>query len=133
MTLKEYFESTGGAGVLATADAEGKVDAAVYSTPHVMDDGTVAFIMRERLTHHKVRENPSAAYLFLEEGPRHRGVRLFLRRLREDDDPKLIAGLSRRHVEPALDQQKGPKHAVFFQVDRILPLIGGGEPPITVT
>jgi hypothetical protein len=132
MTLREYFADRAGTGVLATADAEGRVDAAVYSAPHVMEDGTVAFIMRERLTHHNVMENPSATYLFLEEGPRHRGVRLFLRRLREDSDPDLIAGMIRRHLEPELDRQKGPKHAVFFEVDRVLPLIGGGEPPVTV-
>ena len=44
MTLKEYFEDRSGTGVLATADGEGKVDAAIYSTPHVLDNGTVAFI-----------------------------------------------------------------------------------------
>jgi hypothetical protein len=55
MTLKEYFEETYGTGVLSTADSEGKVDAAIYSTPHVFDDGTLAFIMRERLTHHNLQ------------------------------------------------------------------------------
>jgi hypothetical protein len=48
MTLKEYFDQKHGVGVLATANAEGKVDTAVYSSPHVFDDGTLAFIMRER-------------------------------------------------------------------------------------
>jgi hypothetical protein len=51
MDLKSYFEEVGGRGVLATADSEGKVDVAVYSSPHVMGDDIVAFIMRERLTH----------------------------------------------------------------------------------
>ena len=65
MSLKQYFETASGTGVLSTADAGGKVDAAIYSTPHVMDDGSVAFIMRERLTHENLRSNPFAAYLFL--------------------------------------------------------------------
>jgi len=39
MTIKEYFSGVSGTGVLATADAGGRVDAAIYSTPHVMDDG----------------------------------------------------------------------------------------------
>lgn len=131
MTLKDYFERTAGTGVLSSADALGRVDAAVYSTPHVMEDGSVAFIMRERLTHSNVMANPFAAYLFLEDGPRHRGVRLFLRRLREDSDPELIASLTKRHLSVEQDREKGPKHLVFFQVDRILPLIGGGESPVT--
>ena len=44
MTRRDYFETASGTGVLATADAGGKVDAAIYSTSHVLDDGTVAFI-----------------------------------------------------------------------------------------
>jgi hypothetical protein len=36
MKLKEYFENTRGTGVLSTADNEGKVDAAIYSRPHVL-------------------------------------------------------------------------------------------------
>ena len=54
MTLEAYFEEKKGFGVLSTADAEGRVNAAVYSRPHVMDDGTVAFIMWDRLTHSNI-------------------------------------------------------------------------------
>jgi len=66
--LKTYFENTEGIGVLSTADAEGRVDAAVYSRPHSMEDGTLAFIMRDRLTHRNLQSNPHAAYLFIEKG-----------------------------------------------------------------
>jgi hypothetical protein len=38
MDLKEYFTSTNGLGVLSTADEKGKVNAAVYSKPQVIDD-----------------------------------------------------------------------------------------------
>lgn len=41
MNLKEYFQAQHGVGILSTADAEGRVDAAVYFRPHVFDDGTV--------------------------------------------------------------------------------------------
>lgn len=51
MNLSEYFEKPEGLGVLATADASGKVDVAVYARPHFMDDNTIAFIMADRLTH----------------------------------------------------------------------------------
>jgi hypothetical protein len=74
MELKEYFESTNGTGVLSTADSEGKVDAAVYARPHILDDGSAAFIMLDRLTHHNLQSNPHAAYLFIEEGPGYRGL-----------------------------------------------------------
>ena len=131
-TLKQYFETAAGTGVLSTADAGGKVDAAIYSTPHVMDDGTVAFIMRERLTHENLRSNPFAAYLFLEEAPGHKGIRLFLKKTREDDDAELIATMTRRNLKPELDAQKGPKHLVYFIVEKVLPLIGSGPAPVAL-
>ncbi len=86
MTLKQYFETASGTGVLSTADAGGKVDAAIYSTPHVMDDKTVAFIMREHLTHENIQSNPFAIYLFMEDGRGNKGLRLYLKKTREDDD-----------------------------------------------
>ena len=131
-TLKQYFETAAGTGVLSTADATGRVDAAIYSTPHVMDDGTVAFIMRERLTHENLKSNPYAAYLFLEDAPGHRGIRLFMKKIREDDNPELIASMTRRHLKPEVDAQKGPKHLVYFSVEKILPLIGSGAAPVTL-
>ena len=50
MTLQTYFDTTAGTGILATADSNGKVDAAVYSRPHFLEDGSIVFIMRDRLT-----------------------------------------------------------------------------------
>ncbi|MCK7506985.1 MAG: pyridoxamine 5'-phosphate oxidase family protein [Desulfobacterales bacterium] len=64
MTLKEYFDNAKGYGVLATADAAGKVNTAVYARPHVMDEKTVAFIMAERLTHENLKSNPWAVLSF---------------------------------------------------------------------
>ena len=129
-TLKQYFETASGTGVLSTADADGRVDAAVYSTPHVMDDGTVAFIMRERLTHENLRSNPFAAYLFREDRPGYRGLRLFLKKFREDESPEMIKSMTGRQLKPELDAQKGPKHLVYFTVEKVLPLIGSEEPSI---
>ena len=74
MDLKDYFEKKQGLGVLATSDANGKVDAAVYSRPHVMAEGTVALIMHDRLSHHNLESNPHAAYLFVEEGTKSKGI-----------------------------------------------------------
>lgn len=130
-TLNQYFETAAGTGVLSTADAGGKVDAAIYSTPHVMDDGTVAFIMRERLTHENLRSNPYAVYLFMEDAPGHKGIRIFLKKTREEDNPELIRSMTRRHLTPEQDTQKGPKHLVIFAVEKVLPLIGSGEAPVT--
>jgi len=100
MTLKEYFNNSNGIGILSTADSAGKVDAAVYSVPHVFDDGTVAIVMRERLTHNNLQSNPHATFLFIENAPGYRGVRLFLRKLKEETDSALIAQMTRRNLTP---------------------------------
>ena len=38
MDLQPYFEETKGHGVLATADASGRVNLAIFARPHVLDD-----------------------------------------------------------------------------------------------
>jgi hypothetical protein len=122
--LKEYFENTEGLGVLATADKNGKVDAAVYARPHVMEDGTLAFIMRDRLTHHNLQSNPRATYLFKESGPGYKGKRLFMTKAREEQDTELLESLRRRQY---LDERDEAKFLVFFKLDQELPLIGAGK------
>ena len=123
MDLKHYFEETEGWGVLATADSEGKVDVAVYSRPHVMDDDTVAFIMRERLTHENLKSNSHAAYLFMERSEKFIGKRLFLTKIKEEKDTDLARSLRRRQY--ADDGE--PLYLVYFKIDKILPLIGAGD------
>jgi len=126
MDLREYFENTKGFGVLSTADIEGKVDAAVYSRPHVMEDGTIASIMRDRLTHENLKTNPHAVYLFLEEGKGYRGRRLFLTKIGEEQDSELINEICRR-CYPSDLQVKDPQFLVIFRIDKELPLVGAGE------
>ena len=74
MELSKYFEEAKGSGILATADSEGKVDVAVYARPHFLDDGSLAFIMRDRLSYQNLQSNPQAAYMFIEDKPGHCGV-----------------------------------------------------------
>lgn len=125
MDIKTYFETTNGFGVLSTADKQGKVDAAVYSRPHVMKDGTIASIMGDRLTHENLKTNPHAVYLFLEEGKGYQGRRLFLTKIREEQDLELINEICRRCYPTEL-QVKEPRFLVVFRIDKELPLVGAG-------
>jgi hypothetical protein len=127
MNLPEYFSDKRGVGVLSTADAEGRVDAAIYARPHVMEDGTLAMIMRDRLSHQNLLQNPYAVYLFIEAAAGYQGVRIFLKKVREDDDQQLIAQLTRRSLTAEEDKAKGPKFMVYFEVEKVLKLIGGEE------
>ncbi|MBI5055056.1 MAG: pyridoxamine 5'-phosphate oxidase family protein [Nitrospirae bacterium] len=127
MDLKKYFESAKGTGVLATSDSEGKVNAAIYSRPHVFDDGTVAFLMRQKLTHHNLQSNSYAAFLFHESAPGYSGLRLHLKKIKEETDSPLIAKMTMGNLTPEEDRAKGPKYLVHFNVEKILPLVGSGE------
>ncbi|MBM4284211.1 MAG: pyridoxamine 5'-phosphate oxidase family protein [Deltaproteobacteria bacterium] len=124
--LRNYFEHTAGRGVLATANARGRVNQAVFARPHVMEDGSLAFIMPHRLTHRNLQENPHAAYLFMENGPGYRGRRLYLSKIREEQDSELLYSLRRRTYPAEKDKQEGPRFLVFFRLEQVLPLIGAG-------
>ena len=127
MNLNTYFEETKGMGVLATADGGGRVNAAVYARPHIMDDGTLAFIMRDRLTHHNLQSNPHAAFLFREEGPGYKGLRLHLTKTHEESGTERVQELCRRCK--IYDKPDTVRHLVIFKADKELPLIGAGESP----
>ena len=88
--------------------------------------------MRDYLTHHNIGSNPYAAYLFIEDGPHYKGIRLFLKKVREDTNPELIAKMTRRHLTPEQDKAKGPKFLVYFSLEKILPLVGNYDPEITL-
>ena len=124
MDLKEYFENTEGNGILATADGNGQVDAAIYSRPHCMDDGTIALIMRDRLTHHNLQSNPHACYMFIEKGAGYKGKRFFLSKVGEEQDTELLQSLQRRQYVDAKDESR---FLVFFKIDKELPLVGAGD------
>ena len=124
MSLREYFDNTRGIGVLSTADSDGKVDSAIYARPHFFDDGTMAFIMRDRLSHHNLQSNPHATYLFKEDGSGYKGKRLFISKLREEQNTELLESLRRRK---AVYGNGEDRFLVFFKLDKELPLVGDGK------
>jgi len=124
MKLDDYFDQKKGIGVLSTADSEGKVDAAIYARPHFMEDGTLAFIMRDRLSHHNLQSNPHATYLFKEEGSGYRGRRLFMTRVREEQNTGQLQSLRRRKAAYGNGEDR---FLVFFKLDNELPLVGDGS------
>jgi hypothetical protein len=127
--MKDYFANTTGIGVLATADADGKVNAAIYARPHFLDDNdsnTASFIMNERLSYDNILANPHAAYLFIEEGDEYAGRRLSLTKVGQDDDQEKIRTLRRRNLPDECYAGK-TQHLVHFRIDGVRPLIGTEE------
>ena len=126
MDLKSYFKKKRGFGVLSTADENGKVNAAPYASPHVIDDTHIAFIMGDRLSHVNIRKNPYAVYLFKEGLFGYSGKRLYLKKEGESDDQGLIVNTCKStYPGPYCIPQfiKG-SFIVFFTVEAVLPLVG---------
>jgi len=124
--MKDYFENAKGVGVLATADADGKVNVAIYARPHFLDENdtnVASFIMNERLSHANILANPHAAYLFIEEGDEYVGRRLSLTKVGQDDDPEKIKPLRRRNLPDECYEGK-TQHLVHFRIEGVRPLIG---------
>ena len=124
MNLKEYFDSNKGIGVLSTANSEGKVDAAIYARPHFMEDGTLALIMRDRLSHHNLQSNSHETYLFKAEGSGYRGKRLYMTKVSEEQNAELLKSLQRRKSDYGNGEGR---FIVFFKLEKELPLVGDGR------
>ncbi len=125
MKLSEYFEKTKGRGVLAAADSEGKTAIAVYAKPHFITERAVAFIMADRLIHKSLESNSHAAYLFMESKEKYVGKRLYLTKMKEEENSDLINKIRRKDVCPVDEgYKKGKRYLVYFKVDKVLPLVG---------
>jgi hypothetical protein len=125
MNLNRYFEQHEGHGVLATADATGKVNVALYARPHFVDNDVVVFIMAEKLTYKNLQSNPWATYFFIEEGKGYKGKRLYLQKLKEEQNEQLTNEIRRRCDYS--HYQKGIRSLVYFRIENTLPLIGDNE------
>jgi hypothetical protein len=80
--------------------------------------------MRDRLTHHNLQSNSHATFLFIEDGPGYKGKRLFMTKVREEEETELLYSLRRRHYP---DDKEESKFLVFFKLDKELPLVGTGN------
>lgn len=128
MKLSEYFETSKGAGVIATANSDGNLTAAIYGRPHFINDESVAFIMADRLTHKNLESNPHAVYLFMESGGKYVGKRLYLTKTKKEKNSPLIDTIRRRESCPVDEEyMKQNRFLVYFTVDKVLPLIGDKE------
>ena len=81
--------------------------------------------MADRLMHKNLQSNPNASYLFVEEGPRYTGKRLYLTKIKEEKDSDLVNQLRRKSSCPVDESYKqGQRFVAYFKVNKVLPLIG---------
>lgn len=124
MSLTEYFDTAEGTGILATADSDGNVDLAIYARPHMTDDDTVVLVMSDKLSHANLQTNSKAAYMFIEKSKGYRGKRIYLQKIREENDAELIQSIRRRKRYDEEGEAVSGSSAVYFKVNKIRPLVG---------
>ncbi|MHC4133242.1 MAG: pyridoxamine 5'-phosphate oxidase family protein [Planctomycetota bacterium] len=124
MSLTDYFETAEGTGILATADSDGNVDLAIYARLHMTDDETVVLVMSDKLSHTNLQTNPKAAYMFIEKTKGYRGKRLYLHKIREENDAELVQSIRKRKRYDDEGEAVSGSSAVYFKVKKIRPLVG---------
>lgn len=77
--LMEYFNKSPRLGVLSTSSKDGKVDSAIFGSPHMIDENTVLVATAQNRTLANLMENPHAVYIIMEqcaESPREENINL---------------------------------------------------------
>jgi hypothetical protein len=124
MDLRSYFQNNPGRGILATANANGEVDQAVYSGPYFLEDGSLAFIMAEHLTYENLKQNPHACFMFIEAGGWFSGRRLYLTMTGEKKGKAIVDKICARCAY-WFHGDISKAHVGVFRIDKVLPLVGG--------
>ena len=80
--LVDYFNKQPRIGILSTANREGKVDAAVFGSPMMIDEKTVVMGLGQNRTFTYLQENPNAVFMIVEQGEGFmdwKGLRVYLK------------------------------------------------------
>jgi hypothetical protein len=127
MSLAEYFKSAEGIGILATSNADGNVNMAIYSRPYVIDENKIAFSMLERTSYMNIQSNPKASYMFIECGKGYKGKRLYITKIGEETDAKLIEEIKSQHTKRQHGKTDAVRHLIYFSIGNIRPILEQGK------
>lgn len=122
MDLAELFPE-GGRGIIATADAGGIVNTAVFATPRIIDRETLAWGLTDGRSYRNLTENPHASYLYMAPSRGFSGWRLGLELKEMRDEGELLEAIRENAAEIVGPEAKAAvKHVGFFKVTEVRPL-----------
>lgn len=129
--LMEYFNKQPRIGILSTASREGKVDAAIFGSPMMVDEKTVVMGLGKNRTFEYLQENPNAVYLIVEEGETimdWKGLRVYLKMKEYATSGEMLETYRKQIAKVAGEDAAAMVHAsVMFEVAEIRPLIDMGQ------
>jgi hypothetical protein len=129
--LMEYFNKSPRIGTLSTASKAGKVDSAVFGSPHMTDEKTVVMGLGNNRTLANLQENQNAVFMIIEPGKAFldwKGVRVYLSvKTLATSGPQLEA-FKNQMAQVAGKEAADMVHAmVVFEIREIRPLIDMGQ------
>ena len=109
---------------IGTADANGVVNMAVFATPHVIDEETLAWGFTEGRSLANLKQNPHASYLYMAPSRGYSGWRLALTLKVATGEGELLAKIKEGASQVAGTQAgTAVKQVVYFKVDEVRPLM----------
>jgi hypothetical protein len=129
--LTEYFNKSPRIGSLSTADASGKVDAAIFGSPRMIDDHIVVMGLGNNRTFANLQKNPHAVFMIAEPGATPmdwKGVRVYLKVKSSASSGPQLEGY-KKQIAQAIGKEAAEMiyATVTFEVTEVRPLMDIGQ------
>ena len=129
--LMEYFNKQPRIGTISTSSGDGRVDAAVFGSPHMTDEKTVVLGSGGNRTLANLRQNPNAVYLIMEPGESimdWKGIRVYLKVENIAESGPVFDTFKKNMAKAAGEEAAAMIHAVVsFEITEVRPLIDMGQ------
>jgi hypothetical protein len=129
--LMEYFNKQPRIGTLSTASKDGKVDVAVFGSPHMTDGKTVVMGLGKNRSLSYLQQNPYAVFMIMEPGKSlsdWKGVRVYLTVKNIATSGKMLDDYKSQLLKIAGKAVADMIHAVVsFEVEDIRPIVDMGQ------
>ncbi len=129
--LVDYFNKQPRIGILSTANREGKVDAAVFGSPMMIDEKTVVMGLGQNRTFTYLQENPNAVFMIVEQGEGlmdWKGLRVYLKMKDYATSGETLETYKKQVARATGEDAAAMIHAtVTFEVTEVRPLIDMGQ------
>ena len=128
--VKDYLNKEGRSNLLATSDAHGKVNIAMFGSYKLMDDSSVVVMLGDNRSYENLKENPYAACMVMlpgKTGFATVGCRLYMKARTIEDDGvewKVIKEEIKSRIGNAADLLK---HLVWFDIVEARPILDLGQ------
>ena len=129
--LIEYFNKQPRLGTLSTADRNGKINAAYFGSPRMVDEKTIFMGLGNNRTFANLQENPHAVFMVMEPGKTimdWKGIRIYVTMSECQTAGKKLDDMRAAIAKHAGEAASKMIHAaVSFKIQEIRPLADFGQ------